>query len=255
VVNKKYTWKILKLKQKLTSEGAQEAFKEILTELKFTKYFQTDGSYNWFMFDNLIQEERVLGLYQSPQKLIDAYGEVKDHFKLTIRNSQYALSDVDRLKRQTAQSRQDEIKEVVHELDRLQQRMDNFVIGGEEAMAELIQEYPDVVEAFNVIRKDGIEHAGYKESKMKRMVAAAKNESQFYTPAVVEAINAKFKANQTYTKMYIVTTLQDIYHRNNIICEARATHILRYFDGRESTRGTGDNKVFVLAESKTIGNK
>lgn len=241
---------ILSLQKRLNAPGAQDALQEILTELKFTSYFNPDGSYNWFMFDNMIQEERVLGLYQSPDKLLAAYSEVKNHFKVTVFDKQYVLSDEDRLRRQSTQSKQQEIKEVVKDLCRLEQKNDHLVLGGETAYNQLVDAYPIIVNAFNIIGKEGIDKCDYKEPKIKRAVEEAIKHRQFYAPAVLIAVYTEVKPHRVHPKPFVITTLQEIFDRNSIKHRVTGKDIFRYFEGRESTRNTPDNKVYVLGKEK-----
>jgi hypothetical protein len=244
---------ILKLKETMHDDGAQEAIKQILTESKFARFFKPDGSYNWFMLDNYIQEERVMGLYQSKSNLLAGYELVTDHFKLEVKDRMYALTDSDRLKRQSAQSRKEEIKEVVDQLIRLKPQLSNYVLGGEELAADLNKLYPDVAEALNTIGKKGIEQAGYLESRMKQAVLRFKKERALYSYEILKDINKKFEVGKEYTEMYIVTTLQDIYDRHNIKAIACASHIGRYFKTSRTSRRIGENKVYVLNEQIDFG--
>ncbi|MBS7565778.1 hypothetical protein KHS38_15320 [Mucilaginibacter sp. Bleaf8] len=100
---------ILTLKQTLTSKGAKDAFDEI-EKSDFAKYFKPDGTYNWFMLDNAIQEARVSGLYQQIDKLTAGYEKVGKHFDVSLRNVFYPLGDADRLKRESIESRKVSLK-------------------------------------------------------------------------------------------------------------------------------------------------
>jgi hypothetical protein len=242
---------ILKLKETMMGEGQQDAINQILNESKFAKYFRADGSYNWFMLDNYIQEERVMGLYKSSVTLTEGYALVADHFDVNVIEKIYVITDGDKLKRQSAVSRKDEIKEVVSQLKRIQMRPDNLVLGAEDFRNELIDNYPDVVKAFDAIGEQGILDCGYLESRMKQALTKAQKEELLYSTAVLKVVHEKFKIGIEYLEMYVISTLQDIYDRNGIKEKAHATHIKRYFDAIRTTNRNG-KKVYVLHEVRSL---
>jgi len=238
---------ILKLKAETKSEGGIDLINRILTEPKFSKYFKPDGTYNWFMLDNYIQEQRVLGMYKSQANLIAAYSLVQTHFDVRVTTKLYPLDDTDRLKRETAESRKALVMEVIKQLQKLELRHDSFFIGERDEQISILREIaPVVVEAFEVIKLEGIIEADYSESKMKAAISKVLVHRQLTSPRVRKDVDDKFKAGDEPIEMYITTTLQDIYDRHSIKLTAYATHIKRYFEAERTTRQRSDQKVYKL---------
>jgi hypothetical protein len=149
------------------------------------------------------------------------------------------LSDSDRLKRQSAESRVAEIKEVVEQLKVLLPPLPKYMIGGDELLNELITEYPDVVKAYRTIQEEGIIRCKYKEVRMKNAVKRVFDNAKFYHPKVLKDIHTKFhvtgKKEKPPINMYIITSLQDIFDRHGIDVKAEPIHILLYFNGYQTT--------------------
>jgi hypothetical protein len=238
---------ILQLKGNIKSEGGQDFIDRILTEPQFCKYFMPDGSYNWFMLDNFIQEQRVLGIYKDFPTLEAAYLEVNRHFKVEVEQRIYILSDEDRLKRETVESRRALLKAVTEQLERLEPKPDTYYLGNRDAeLKELKEIAPVIVTAFPIIGAKGIEEVNYNERRVKAKAEKALIDQKLNSPELSTDINRKFKIGDKPIEMYIVTTLQDLYDRHSIKLKAYATHIQKFFDAERTTQGTGDNKVYHI---------
>ncbi|HEY4324378.1 MAG TPA: hypothetical protein VGN20_10345 [Mucilaginibacter sp.] len=241
---------ILKLKDSMRTDGALDAIDQILTESRFAGYFKPDGSYNWFMLDNLIQEQRVLALYQNMPNLLDGYALVTDHFNVTVENKFYPLTDGDRLRRQSSQNRKEEIKEVVNELERVTPTLKNYNIFWLDPLNELNRDYRNIVEAYNTIGKNTIVELGYNERRIARALDRYKKGREFYKQEVVKAVHKKFKVGEFYPEMYIASTLQDIFDRNGVKCDAGASDIQKYFKAQRSSRKSTKHKGYNLLEAQ-----
>ena len=242
---------ILKIKESCKTEGGFDAIKQILTLSPFGRFFNFDGSYNWFMYDNHIQEQRVLSMYQSPEKLIEAYALVNDHFEVTVEDKRFPHSDKDRMRRQSYQSRKAEIKEVTKQLQNAHPSEGSFVFYSEEEHNDLIKEYPLIYKAFHVIGADGIEHADFVESKIQKAVAAKLEEEKYVRPPVVKDVETIFKADFTYKDSNIVEMLSPIFVKHGFKTIVKASDIKRYYNTKRTTvRIDGDNKHALRLLSK-----
>ncbi len=237
---------ILKLRAEATSEGGRDLIDWILTESKFSRYFNPDGSYNWFMLDNFIQEQRVFGIYKYLPNIEQAYKEVNKHFVVNIQRKSYPLGDNDKLRRETIEGRKSLIMEVTNQMEKLKVPEgsyydSSFIIGQQNELKKIA---PIVVEAHPIIGADGIEQAGYSEPRIKAALDKALRNRGLSSPEFLEDVYSKFKPNSEYIEMYITTTLQDLYDRHNIKLNARAAHIEKFFEARRTTRVTGDKKFY-----------
>jgi hypothetical protein len=226
---------ILKIKENCKTQGGFDAIKQILTLSPFGRFFNNDGSYNWFMYDNHLQEQRVISLYQAPEKLIAAYKLVNDHFEVTVDGKKFPFSDEDRMRRQSTQSRKAEIKEVVKQLVNMKPQGKMFAFYNEEEYNDLITEYPTVVKAYNLIGEDGIKQADYTESKIQRALIAQIEDDKYYLPAVSKDILAEFKVGYVYKETKINEILTTIYMKHNLKGKVKASDIKRYFVTKRTT--------------------
>jgi hypothetical protein len=240
---------ILTLKQTLTSKVAKDAFDEI-EKSDFAKYFKPDGTYNWFMLDNAIQEARVLGLYQQIDNLTAGYKKIGKHFDVSLHNAFYPLSDADRLKRESIESRKGFVKEVVRQLKELTSTTEQYVLGAEEALSDLRRACPIAVDAYHIIGEQGIEDAGYLETKIKQAVDEHNKKEKIMGKELMEAVYQSFAIGDKPASEEITPVLQKIFDSHGVKSKARAAHIEKYFITKRSTRGIDNKKVYVLTEAR-----
>lgn len=207
---------ILKLQKSITNDGAQDAIRQILTQSDFAKFFKSDGSYNWFMVDNAIQEQRVLGLYKSGRELSKAYEQVSGHFKLKEVRSTYPLTDEDRLKRDTPESQRAFIKELVRQLELLHPQGIKYMFGREDALNDLIAINPDLYRAYTTIGEKGIAEANYNMSRINMATDEAKRQQSLVDPFLLREVEKHFKVGKSYTESYILAKLSRIFEKRQI---------------------------------------
>lgn len=235
---------ILKLQQSITNEGAQDAIRQILTESNFARFFKPDGSYNWFMVDNAIQEQRVLSLYRSSSDLSNAYKQVRGHFKVKEVKYNYPLTDEDRLKRETAESQRAFVKELVRQLELLHPKGIKYILGREDALNDLITINPDLYKAYIIIGEKGIAEANYSMSRIKIATEEAKRLQSLSDPSLLKELQRHFKVRRSYPEATIVAKLKKIFEGRQINQRVRPGLIRRFFQARRSTRN--GVKVYVI---------
>lgn len=100
---------LINLALNMPHKGQQDFLDQIM-KVELARFFKEDGSYDWFMYDNFIHEERVKGYYQNLHNLGNVYKTLEKHFVLDLKPSYYLLGDEERLNRATAENRKDLLK-------------------------------------------------------------------------------------------------------------------------------------------------
>jgi hypothetical protein len=237
---------ILEIKSTCKSQGGFDAIEQILTLSPFSRYFKEDGSYDWFMYDNFIQEQRVLGFYRSPEKLTEAYHLVNDHFGVTVEDKRFPHSDADRMRRQSLQSRKAEIKEVTTQLQNMHPSSGKFVFYSEDVYNDLLSEYPKIVKAYHLIGKEGIEKAEFVETKIQRAINIKIEEQSLLKNEVIADVEAKFKGYKKIKEVEAIQYLSDIYKRHGITIKVKPKQLKLYFKTSSTTINIDNSKVHAI---------
>ncbi|MFA6247612.1 MAG: hypothetical protein WC615_11775 [Mucilaginibacter sp.] len=237
---------ILEIKSSCKSQGGFDAIEQILTLSPFSRYFKEDGSYDWFMYDNFIQEQRVLGFYQSPEKLAEAYQLVNDHFEITVEDKRFPHSDADRMRRQSLQSKKAEIEEVTNQLQNMHPSYGKFTFYSEDMYNDLKTEYPNIVRAFNLIGAEGIKKADFTASKIQLAVNAKIEEQSLLTTEVIADVEAKFKGYKKIKEVEAIQYLSDIYKRHGITLKVKPKQLKLYFKTSSTTINIDNSKVHAI---------
>lgn len=227
-----------------THPGSKETLFNAITLLPENKYY-TEGKINSFMVDNHLHEERVKGYYQKFVNLLTAYEEHDKHFKVSHSNESYPYSDEDRLSRGIKMPQQELFKIIAEQIHKLTPRLDNIVIGGEEDLFYLRDNYPLLAKAYDVLGFDGLNATEYKKAKMNYAISCKENQTQ--DKGLAESVYQAFHdKREFYLESDIVIVLQKVYDERGYKKPAKPGHINKFYKTRRTERL--DHKVRILLE-------
>jgi hypothetical protein len=235
---------ILKLAFKMPHKGMQD-FLEQIRKVELAKFFKEDGQYDWFMFDNFLQEERVKGYYQRPENLTKAYMLLEKYFNLSSKTKLYALGDGDRLKRESAEGRKILLKEMAQQIDGMEKAV--FCLNKPEAINTLRSISDPLVTGYYLIGIEGLEKANYSEARIKKAVEARQQSDLFKSAITINKVykylNLEGKSICKYTDERIREVLNRIYNKVGIKKKAKASDIKRFFQAKRTTMTLGKTTV------------
>ncbi|MHB8208456.1 hypothetical protein, partial [Mucilaginibacter sp.] len=171
-----------------TEAGAVDALREMLDRSEYKRFINLDGTRNYFMQDNLIEQEQVNGFYQSSENLQEAY-RLSKHFNVTEKIEKYGFTDKDRKnsnKYAPLKTVYEVIIPVLHEIN----SQDNMYI--KMGQIEFLEnEYPKVVQAYRILGYEKVKELGYNQVKIREAVKQKQEKSSM--SGLLEYIEHNFK--------------------------------------------------------------
>ncbi|MEE1945065.1 hypothetical protein VRU48_08100 [Pedobacter sp. KR3-3] len=240
---------ILQLAGNMTHKGKTD-FLEQIRKVELAKFFKPNGDYDWFMYDNFLNEERVKGYYQKPEHLLKAYGLANEHFVLSPKEACYLLGDGDRLKRETRESQRALLMEIACQLDSVEKA--TFYLGDKQREIELLRNLnKTLVEGYYAIGLEGLKKANYVESKIKRAIETTKQLRLLKCNKTAVLVYEYLKSNSRYTDERIKVVLGSIYNKMGVKKRPKASDIKLFYRVQRTTVGKGKgyatfNKLFEV---------
>lgn len=246
----------------VSNEGAREVFKQALERVDFARFFilddQLEKKLNYFMVDNLINDEKVKSYYTSPDALKSAYEET-NHFIVSLSSEFYTIGDEDKLRKHKAyQSNQKEyFKETAVQLVKLLSPPKIGVyhlININKEIDEIKKSCPLIYEAYNLIGLEALEAVDYNVSAIKKAMKEKRKSLKINNFAMIDDIYEVFSTGKPYQDSFIVNNFTRIYKDHGLDHIAKASHIKRYYKADRTTvkgaKGYNVHKKLFLSSNE-----
>lgn len=193
-----------------TTISAKDAYNAAIETLPFTKVLDKNGKTNYFAIDNYVNSELVKGYYQCANNLWEAYKDcnafIINHYSIEY----YKLGDYERLQRANKSiSIKEKRKIMVQQLELLGNCQTEMEY---QFKRDLEQTDSFIVEAYDKIGKDKIEHLKYNRKKIKEAMILADYHKKATGTEVLKLIANSFEAGQWYSAKYIKEELIRIFN-------------------------------------------
>lgn len=191
-----------------TTISAKDAYRAAIETLPFTKMLDINGKTNYFAIDNYVNSELVKGYYQCAENLLKVF-ENCDTFNPRLQIHNFTLGDYERLKRTNKSiSIKEKRKIIVEQLELLGNCQTEMEY---QFKRDLEQADAFIVEAYDKIGKDRIEHLKYNRKKIKEAMILADYHKKATGTEVLKLIANSFEAGQWYSAKYIKEELTRIF--------------------------------------------
>lgn len=197
-----------------TSKESRNAYKAALDMLPFNRMLSKIGKVNYFMIDNYIDEALLKSAYNNQESVINSYKDslfIPEILHTKTKNGYYyRITDYDRLKLERKyDSIKDSRKEIVSQLEELKEDMDSELVMS--YIEDLRNADPFIVEAYEVIGKEEIEHYKYSSKRIKEVMIYKKYETGINGTEFLQLVKNSFKVGKKYRREYIKKELNRIY--------------------------------------------
>lgn len=209
--------------------GAKQVMKEALERVEISKYLEEDGSFNYFMTENLLDTESAKAKYRTWQDFVLSYSIDDEFFTVENQNNnQYDINE-EKFKEPSNNNRllRKEIVDIYFdsELDKgltsQEQRelLDSLKLQ-DEFIVEICQNFP----------KDFIVEKKYNKQQLSLALIKKKSDEKLISFPVIDAVYASFKIGISYTEEEIVRIFKRIYEELKIERTIKSTDIKQYFE-------------------------
>ena len=223
------------LKETLTGRERQ-----LLTEIQeripiYQVLFRNDdykGKVNPFLVECYIQKSKIESLYQELQSLNNAYNET-GHFNVSYHYEHYKEKPKAVKAKPLSRERKLQILERLQELKPEGLVLKFLTEEQQEELRSLRHEAPELCKYYEKFGMDKIIEIDYDLATMKRQLKSAHKKEIYFVP--IDEIHNSFIIGKPYSENEIVTTLQTIYDKYELVddngnpLQAKATYLGKYF--------------------------
>jgi len=214
-----------------TTMAAKDVLSQVLKRIDYAKYLKRHSfERNFDMIDNLIFEERVKGIYQSAEKLEEAY-ESSNHFTLmnNSQNEQYTFDDKKRKEADKNNVRLKSLHKIVSEtLQALFKRKSNGELTDFEYLMEITNLQIDFPIQMAPINRFGIENSAALKFNIRtienQLLQEKKQVDHF---AMMTYIQTALQIGKIYTSSHLVSILKAGLKANKILFVSATLQYLR----------------------------
>lgn len=223
------------LKETLTGRERQ-----LLTEIQeripiYKVLFRNDdykGKVNPFLVECDIQKSKIESFYQDLQSLNNAYNET-GHFNVSYHYEHYQEKPKAVKAKPLSRERKLQILERLQDLKPEGLVLKFLTEEQQEELRSLRHEAPELCKYYEKFGMDKIIEIDYDLATMKRQLKSAHKKEIYFIP--IDEIHNSFIIGRPYSENEIVTTLQNIYDRYELVddngkpLQAKATNLGKYF--------------------------
>ena len=217
------------------------AFGQVIDIHPFRKYLYPDLTKNWFRIDCKVNEVLVEGRYKSEQTMTVWYNDC--HY--FIPTFEVCNSDENDEKMEiilSARTARDRNKKIVEILSKFEQPLSEnaFIF-----INKIRKMYPLMVEAFELLGKEGIEEQNYNQQKIKEKIIMKQRKGN----RAIRLIKNSFKVGNSYTNEYIKDELTRIFDMLQIRPERtiKGSMIKDYFQTENWSNGKSRGYRLIMA--------
>jgi len=244
-----------KLLNVATNPGAKATLEEAMNRVQYAGFLKEDGSKNYFMMDNFLDEERVKGYYISADALCQAYND-STYFNVVFTNDNFPADErlFNRLNHVVSQNLV--FKNVVQGLIKISDATlpykaeDRIIVWN-----ELQRKFPVIVEAYTALGAERIAESGYNAHQIKREMYKLRSEQDKSHFKLLNRLQNEFEVGKSYSANLIKQRLTEAIREYGLSLKAEIKLLKEYFDLSERTTicrdaGKKDVKGYKIIKSK-----
>ncbi len=213
-----------------TSEGGKATLKEALERVEYAQFIYEDGSKNYFMWDNYVNEERVKAYYSSKERLITAYKYCK-HFRVQHSPEQYPYIDLllNPLAKEISEKKTWE--KVCEALQEVFDNSTSYTLENIEYFYKQIdRSFPEILEAFRTLGHSKIFELGYNKYKIRKEIYELKSEEEKGNIQLLNKLKLEFAEGSGYPSQIIIRVLRMIINELNLSLKPSINLLREFFD-------------------------
>ncbi|MDL2212918.1 hypothetical protein LJC72_05820 [Bacteroides sp. OttesenSCG-928-D19] len=245
------------LYQSATEAGVKQVMKEALERVEISKYLEEDGSFNFFMTENLLDSQAAKTKYKTWEDFILSYSFDEEYFEIENQYNNIYSYETEKLKNPTKNSLTLR-KEIVDTFFSF--KLNNGIDTEEQKQLfeELRRQDEFIIEICQNFDKDFIMANKYKKQPLTLALIKKRAKEKTVSFPVIEAVLQSFRIDKDYTEKEITDNLTKIYHSFEIDKIPKATDINEYFE-ISKRRTLKRNNVFLkgykLLKAKYLSQK
>ncbi|QIH33874.1 hypothetical protein [Sphingobacterium sp. DR205] len=177
----KYAYNVIKDRKDISIfETDQDVITEVLQTLPYDKFMRTEDIENHYMIDNFRYKNKLTAIYAYVNNWVEAFKKenMLHHYfnpKVVTFHSDEKNGYLSRFKKKF----NDIVKDVVKAIEKAESS--TITIFKEEIEAELQREYPDIIQAYELLGKDKLIKIGTSKSKISREILLHRQTKGFYS--------------------------------------------------------------------------
>ena len=217
------------------------AFGQVIDIHPYRKYLYPDLTKNWFRIDCTVNEVLVEGRYNSEQTMTDWYNECH-YFTPTFEVCNSDENDEKMEIIMSARTTRDKRKKMVEILSQFEQPLSENAF---DFINKIRKIDPLIVEAFELLGKEGIEEQNYNQQKINEKLILRQRKGN----RAIRLIKNSFKIGNSYTNDYIKDELTRIFDMLQIHPErtVKGSMIKDYFQAENWSNGKSRGYRLIMA--------
>jgi hypothetical protein len=217
------------------------AFGQVIDIHPYRKYLYPDLTKNWFRIDCTVNEVLVEGRYNSEQTMTDWYNECH-YFTPTFEVCNSDENDEKMEIIMSARTTRDKRKKMVEILSQFEQPLSENAF---DFINKIRKIDPLIVEAFELLGKEGIEEQNYNQQKINEKLILRQRKGN----RAIRLIKNSFKIGNSYTNDYIKDELTRIFDMLQIHPErtVKGSMIKDYFQVEAWSNGKSRGYRLIMA--------
>lgn len=212
-----------------TENGIKQVMKEALERVGISKYLEEDGSFNFFMTENLLDSEAAKTKYKTWEDFILSYSLDEEYFEIENQYNNTYNYETERLKLSTKNSLTLR-KGIVDTF--FDSELDKGISTEEQKLLleELKRKDEFIIEICQNFEKGFILLHKYKKQPLALALIKKRTQEKAISFPVIDAVLQSFYLDKDYTEKEITDNLTRIYQSFEIDKIPKATDIQEYFE-------------------------
>ena len=242
-------YKLVKGYKELLPHSFQSPLQEFLEHLPIHEYIMPNGELNRYRIHNRLNHEEVVGIYQTPETLREAYLQCNDYFNLTFAEEYHGNKEM-RLGKRTYNKFMKNMK-FMEEFYYF--KLNEPLVNQQQKMIfnSLKKEDPLLLEACQLLTREFIEEVRFDRQTLSREIIKERFNRGITRLPVIDLVLNTFHENRLYTESYIKQELNNIYKIAQLEREAKATDISRFFEtSKRRTVNKQGEKGYLLLNAR-----
>lgn len=221
---------IARLLKSATTQGAKDTLSDALQRVEYAQYINEDGSKNYFLWDNFVNEERIKSYYISKDNLFKAYKPCKQLTVATKEDKFPVIETVlNRLSKMTSQTL---VTRKVAEALR-----DIFTPNSDYPLEdilyiykELTKMFPKIVEAYNKLGFETMESLNCDFYKIKKAIYEKDVIHEKTNFEFLDRLSLDFEVGSSYPSAIIINVLRKIITDLNLDLKPQIKLLTEFYD-------------------------
>ena len=245
------------LYESATESGVKQVMKEALERVEISKYIETDGTFNYFMTENLLDSEAAKSKYKTWENFVLSYSFDEEFFEIENQCNNTYNYETERLKISTKNNLALR-KEIVDTFFSMELDKEIHTEEQKQLFEELKRKDEFIIEICQNFDKEFIIANKYKKQPLAFALIKKRTNEKAISFPVIEAVLQSFHIDRDYTEKEITDNLTKIYKSFEINKIPKATDINEYFEISKRKNMKRNNqylKGYKLLKAKFLSSK